>query len=177
MIFKPSLSKRSLQMIIDDKVKLFGKINIIDLVVIIVVIAAIAGIGYKYAKSQTVTPLTKTQTVTIVFQEDERPEFAVKPIKAGDIVKDKISGVIIGTVESVETGPSRVYGFNSAGASVVSEKPGSVSYTITAKCSGIITGTGVSISGTEFYVNRQEQTRFGSTLLFPRITDIKASEE
>jgi hypothetical protein len=164
-------------MIIDDKGKLFGKINIIDLAVIVVVVVAIAGIGYKLTKSNTITPLTKTQTVLMVFEEDERPEFAIAPVKKGDVVNDKLSGITIGYVESVETGPSRTYYYNSEGQSVVSSKPGHVSYKITARCSGILTNTGITIGGTEFHINRQEQTRFGKTLLFPRITDIREIEE
>lgn len=164
-------------MLIDNKGRLFGKVSIIDLVIILIVVAAVAGIGYKYAKSQIISPLSKTQNFIMTFQEDERPEFAVNAIKAGDIVKDKLSGVVIGKVTKVEIGPSKSYGNDSQGKWVQSPKPGYVSYFITVKGSGLLAPSGVTIGGTEFCINKQDTTKFGNSLLYPRITSIQETKE
>ena len=39
-------------MIIDNKGRLFGKISIIDILIVVIIIVAVAGIGSKFVKSK-----------------------------------------------------------------------------------------------------------------------------
>lgn len=164
-------------MIIDKKGKLFGKFNIIDIAILLIVAVAIAGVGYKYTKSKTVTPLAKTTDVLITFSESERIDYAVTAVKEGDIVRDRVSGVAVGRVEKIVTGPSQIVVYTSEGEPVSTTKPGYLYYEITVRGNGILTDTGVTIGGTEFYVNKQNEVRFGITNLYPRISSIQEIKE
>lgn len=164
-------------MIIDKKGKLFGKLNIVDLAIILIVIVALVGVGYKYTQSQTVSPLTKTNDAIITFTESERVDYAVTAIKEGDLVRDRVSGVVLGNVEKIVTAPSVVVVYTSEGEPVSTTRPGYLYYDISVKCNGILTDTGITIGGTEFYVNKQNEVRFGISNLYPRISNIEGIKE
>lgn len=92
--------------IIDEKGKIFGKLNIIDLLVILLVIAAVAFLGIKLANRDSggVVGTTKlTYTVKVSAVEPEVYE-SVKQNIPGQLMA---SGELVnGTVVSVEAEPS-----------------------------------------------------------------------
>ena len=62
--------------IIDEKGRLFGKINLIDLLVIVLVVAVVAAVGWKLVgKKASVSDNTHEMTFTVLF-EDQPAEVA-----------------------------------------------------------------------------------------------------
>ena len=58
-------------MIIDDKGKLFGKISIIDLLVVCLILAGIAGAYYKFGRSKTISPFVKPDKIEMTFFSED----------------------------------------------------------------------------------------------------------
>ena len=164
-------------MIIDDKGKLFGKISIVDILIVAVLLAAIAGVYYKFGRSKTATVFTKPDTIEISFYIEDIPAFVANKIKEGDLVKDRVNNTTIGKVTSTTVGPDIYYYPNSEGQAIASSKPGYASIQFTARGQGVYNETGSSISGVEYYINKQFELRVGETNTYPRIMSIEKVKE
>ena len=160
-------------MIIDKKGKLFGKISIVDILIIFIIIAAALGVYYKFGKTGASPILTKTDPVEITMFMESVPEYVVKSIEVGDVVKDRQQNILLGKVTSVKVGPDITYYPDKDGIVRVSSKQGYVSVTITVEGQGLYSDTGVTINGLEYYVYKAFETRVGPANFYFRITDIK----
>jgi hypothetical protein len=85
-----------------EKGKLFGLLNIVDIIVILLVVAAVVGVG---AKTSVLRKMTAKSTVspvrTEVFVDDILPVTAAAP-KVGDVVRELSSGEELGVVKDVK---------------------------------------------------------------------------
>ncbi len=160
-------------MIIDQKGKLFGKISIVDILIVVIIIAAVAGVYYKFGKTAASNILTKTDTVQIGFFMEDAPDYAVNSVKLGDTVKDRSQNVLLGKVISATPGPSIVFYPDSTGVVRSSSKPGYASIAIMVEGQGAYSDTGVTINGIEYYINKQFETRVGPANFYMRVSDIK----
>jgi hypothetical protein len=165
-------------MILDKKGKLFGKISIVDVLVILLIIAVGAGLYYKFGKSGTVTPFTHTQTVQVTLSLESVNQYIGNNIKEGDIVQDRVQNVTMGKVTSVKTGPDTSYFLNANGLVIKGSKDGYCSLSVTFEGQGIYTSTGVTFGGVEYYLNKGNvEWRIGNTTSFAKISDIKLIKE
>lgn len=163
-------------MIMDNKGRLFGKISIVDVVIIFVVVAAIAGIGYKFSKSKMLNPFSQGDTVQIQFFWEETPEYAVESIKVGDTARDPSRNAVFGTVKEVKKGPSISWGVDSQGRQVKSSKEGYNSVLVTVEGKGIYSSNGVSFDGSEYAVGKTLEVRAGNGTFWCRISGISKKE-
>lgn len=161
-------------MLIDDRGRLFGRINLVDLAFLLVVVIAVAGVGYKLKKSNTVTPFVKEDAIIVEFYQDEVPDFVVKAIKNGDVAGDYERGTVFGKVTGVKIAESKAYDADSSGRFVVSPKKDFSSVTVTVEGSGIMNSTGgVSIGNIDYFIGRTIIFKAGNCVLQGRISDIK----
>lgn len=160
-------------MIIDKKGKLFGKLSIIDLLIVVVVIGAIAGFAYKITKSNAVTPFTKTDQLEMILSTDDVESFVLGSIHEGDIVKDRVSNVVLGTLQSIEYGDAKIQGFSDTGEAVVSSRPDHISLKIKTIGSGLYSEKSTSsIGNVNYYINRSMEVAVGDVILWLRIQEI-----
>jgi len=166
-------------MILDSKGKLFGKISIVDVLIVLVVIGAIAGVGYKLTKSDigVGNALAKQDKIEISFYADEAPEFAAKAVTKGDLAKDFERNVIFGNVTDVVVGDSVSWASNDKGEIVTSSKKGFSSIKVTVEGDGIFrdgkSSSGVTFGSADFYVGRTTILLVGNSTFQCRIYDIK----
>lgn len=76
--------------IINEKGKLFGVINIVDLLVLLAVIAVAAGVGYKLFAPQIAEATSKKVPVTVVVRVRGATPFLVQEVQRNDQVGKKI---------------------------------------------------------------------------------------
>ena len=164
-------------MIIDDKGRLFGKISIVDILIVAVLVLAIGGVYYKFGRSGTATPFSKSDTIEITFYQEDTQSFNATSIKVGDVVKDRQQNITLGMVVSVTVGPDVVFYPNSDGKVVSSSKEGYSSVKFTVRGQGIYSDTAFSMGGMEYYVNKYFETRVGKVNIYPRITSFEKVEE
>ncbi len=161
-------------MLIDNRGKLFGKVNIIDILIILILIAGIAMAGLKFFKSKTVTPFTRLDDIRTEIFCEEVPEYAGKEIKPGDVIKDPIKNAEIGHVKDVKLKDSVSYGTDSSGKWVVSPKPGYVSVYLVVEGKGVYNDgkakSGITFDNSEYWIGRQIELRAGNGALLGRIS-------
>jgi len=116
--------------LIDEKGRLFGKINVFDLAVMLIVVFALAGVYYKFVYMNRIVNQTGSQTKAIVgffitketaFNVDD--SFTADAVSVGDVIKELRSNTEIGTVIRKEVKPASKAAANSEGKLVLSEIP------------------------------------------------------
>lgn len=162
-------------MIIDNKGKLFGKISIIDILIVLIVVGAVAGLGYKLTRSKAGNPVfTKQDEIQVKFRHDDVPEFVVKAIKEGDPVRESVQNASFGKVSSIETGDAIVWLDTEDGRSVKVSREGYYSVEITMNAKGMMGSSGVTIDKASYYVGQTVTLYVGNAALYSgKITDIK----
>ena len=88
---------------IDEKGRLFGKINIVDLIIVLVIIAALCFIGIRYVLPK--SSAADTEDLELVLYCHDTPKFTAEQIEAGASVWDQSCDVVLGKVKSFEILP------------------------------------------------------------------------
>lgn len=156
-------------MLIDKKGKIFGKISVIDIIILAVVIAAVAGLSYKFTNLKT----SAKDDITIQFYSEESPDFTVSKVNTGDIVKDPVKNTVFGKVTDKKIDKSIVYSANSKGEIVVSTKPNSSSILITTEGKGSFSKSGVTIGTADYTIGKTMEIRVGNTSFWVRVYNIQ----
>ena len=158
-------------MIIDEKGKLFGKINIIDLVIVLVVVAAVAILGYKF-----LAPKANESSASVAVAKyyiEEVTDFVVENVKIGDKCMDESKNVSLGTVTDIEIGDAVSYGTNDKGEFVQSSKPGHKSMIITTEVNATPFDHGMIVGASKYYVGHTFVFLAGKAKLYLRVYDIQ----
>ncbi|HHY70538.1 MAG TPA: DUF4330 domain-containing protein [Thermoanaerobacterales bacterium] len=89
--------------LIDSKGKVFGLINIIDLLVILLIVAVV---GRFTLKQKQKSAGAVTTNIEVVLHVKEVRDATTNVVKMGDIVKETKSNAVLGKVMNVEIKPS-----------------------------------------------------------------------
>lgn len=157
---------------IDEKGRLFGKINLIDLLVIIVVVAAVAFLGFKFLGPAEDTG--GTQKVIVSVYCEEASTFAVDKLAVGDEIYDSAANTVLGSLSSWETGDSESYLTNPSGVIVPYSKETFRSVVAEIECAGVIGPHGVTINGTLYGIGHSMAIYSGNCKMFVRVSEIQA---
>ena len=158
-------------MIIDEKGKLFGKINIIDLIIAVVIIAAIGIVGYKFV----IAPKAQQggQSVAeIKFYTEEVSDFVAEKIDIGDKLMDEGKNVSLGVVTNIELGPAVSYGTDTEGKWVTSSREGYQSMILTGEVEATKFDHGMIVDASKYYVGHTFVLLAGEAKLYLRVYDI-----
>lgn len=159
---------------LDEKGRLFGKINIIDLIVLIAVLAVVAFFAaYKLMPHTT----EKAQKIEMKIMSEEVSDFVVDKIKIGDPVSDDLTNVPLGKVTNIEIGPSISWASNDDGEYVHSDREYWSSVIITTELEGKMYEHGALINNVKYGVGHSATFRFGIGKIYARVYDIKEIEE
>lgn len=91
-------------MIINEKGKLFGKISLIDLLVILIIIGAVAGCCYKFFGGNETVSITQKDTFTVVLRVEGVKSFFEDAVNVGEVVYEQ-HGNKLGTITEISTEP------------------------------------------------------------------------
>ncbi len=164
-------------MIMDGKGKLFGKVSIVDVLIVVIILAAVGGIGYKLTKSKLQTPFTQSDNIQIKFYSEEVPDFVLNAINKGDLAKDFERNVEFGHVTDVKADKSVSWTENDKGENIAAPKAGYSSAIVTIEGKGIFRDSknyaGVTFGGSDFFVGRTITLLAGHSTFQCRIYDIK----
>ena len=156
--------------IADEKGRLFGKINIIDLLVIIVILAAVCFALFRYVLPK--ADKGEEQACEVVLYCHDAPRFTAEQIKAGDTVWDQGYDVELGTVKSVEILPLMETSAGPDGTSVTVESDWLVSVVLVLDSKGVKEEHGIRIDGS-LYGSGHTMTVFaGEAKLYLKVREL-----
>ena len=90
---------------IDEKGRLFGKVNIVDLLIVIIILAAGAFLGMKLLGPD--SAVANTQKVRVTLYCEETPNYVAEQLEAGAEVWDSENNVTLGYLTDWRTGDSK----------------------------------------------------------------------
>ena len=160
-------------MIIDQKGRLLGKINVIDLLILLALLAVIV-FGATKMVSKKSAATTNNSTITMQFYAEEVPDYVANKVKIGDVVKEDGKSVDLGTVKSVEVSPSQSYGTNDQGQAVLTSKEKMNSILITTEVQGKMTPNGCEVNASLYSPGHTMTLRAGIAKISLRVFDVKA---
>lgn len=161
-------------MFIDKKGKLFGKINIIDFLIIVVLVVAIAVVGVKFLGGK---KGGDTQTIQMQFYIEEVDKWVAENVKEGDALYDGTFDQDLGVVTGVEIGEAQTWALTSDGQYVTATRGDNFkSMTITGEVQGTKTEVGAEVNGKRYGVGHSMVLYAGDAKLYLRVKDISVKE-
>lgn len=158
---------------IDKNGKVFGKINIIDLLVILILVVAIAVVGVKF-----LTPGGKEiQTLEMEFYTEEVNDWVAEKIQPGDALYDGTYEIELGTVVASVPGEPMTWGLTQEGQYVLAPREGYCSLTIIGEVQGEKTANGAEIDGNMYGVGHSMVLYAGDAKIYLRVSDIRVKGE
>jgi len=163
-------------MIIDSNGRLFGKVSIIDVLIVALVIAAAFFLAVRYLSSRDnpIGPGSSLDELEVKFYSEEVNDFVVDAIMEGDSAKEFAQYANFGAVVKVERADSITWVGDFDGIINPSSKDGHYSsVTVTTRVRGRITDIGFDLDGTNYFVGKTVIMQFGKAGFQGRIAGVE----
>lgn len=133
--------------LIDEKGRLFGRVSIIDLLIVLAVL--VLGLGYVYKRtSAEVKQITGADNVFYVTVSNLDPYgFDLEAVQIGDVLYKQYDRQPLGRVVAYTTEPFTEILVKSDGTAVLAPVEDRHTLYITLECTGSITDTGYFVNG------------------------------
>ena len=157
--------------------KVFGKINLLDILIILMIVAvglfAARTLRHRGGAGTGLIGNAQTQTHTIKFYSPITFADTATGIRVGEPVTQQGAEISFGTITNVNVSPTIEFRPNAEGVLTPSEWGDRVSVEITAELELPIGAHnhGLTIQGTRFAIGQSVNIRAGDSLLFLRISD------
>lgn len=136
-------------MVMDQKGKLFGKVSIIDLLILLFVIVAIVATVYKFQFSTHKDVNTAEGKIVYTLKVQGVRDFTADQFAAGDEVYDKESNKAIGTIAEVRKEGAEEFVNMADGTFVMQDIPNKYDVYLTIESDARITDEGYFANGTK----------------------------
>lgn len=133
---------------IDDKGRLGGRFNLINVLTVVVVVAALAAGAYKLSAVKE-SRVAATGDIVLTFEIDDVGEPSVQAVKVGETAYGWDTGITLGPVLAKRTEPHREPVATAAGTIVMAEVPGRYDLYVDVKARAAVGPRAISISGRE----------------------------
>ena len=158
---------------IDKNGKLFGKINIIDLLIVLIVIAAVIFVGLRFLGGND-NDLGEYHAVRMTFFADDAPAFLAGKAAPGDPVIDFDTSSYLGTVGSYEAEDAYTYELDPATGEIVKVPVVNACFlTFTCDTAGYVADDALRINGFEYNVGNTITMRAGQMRVSCRLAEIE----
>ena len=161
---------------IDKNGRLFGKVSVIDILIIALILAAGVFLAARYLSSRN-NPIGAggaLDELEIKFYSEEVNNFVVDAIKEGDAAKEYVQYANFGNVVKVERADSITWVGDVDGIILPSSKDGYYSsVTVTTRARGRINAIGFELDGTTYFVGKTVILQFGKAGFQGRISGVE----
>lgn len=160
--------------LIDERGKLFGRINVIDLLLILIVLGALAFVGVKFLGKDNIPIIAadkKTTTVTL-FANAVHP-FVVDKIKVGDVLRLTSNSAVFGKIVDIRKDKATSVVSTADGKFVNSEIPDKYLLYIDIEGEATSSGGSLSIGGQTLLVGDSLSVKGANYTLKGLISDLK----
>lgn len=140
--------------IVDEKGRLFGKINLLDLVVVLAILAVAARFGYKAYKGRQAVAVGEDKVIEMTMRLPAVAEPTIKAIPVGSELYDSKSNTYMGKVVEVRQEPALVVTTGDDGR--VYEQPSKNRFDLYVIIAGKgrVSPNGVTMAGLEVKIGR-----------------------
>lgn len=158
---------------LDNKGRLFGKVNIVDLLIVIIIVAAGIFLGKMLFGPE--STIAQTQKVRLTLYCEETPNYVAEQLKEGSEAWDAENNVTLGTLTEWRTGESKSAVTDITGQVVEISREDYCSVTLMVDGDGVIGDHGVTINGTLYAAGQSMSVYFGDCKLFLKVRSVEAA--
>lgn len=134
--------------LIDEKGRFFGKISIIDIVIVLAIVVLAVGFIYNRTGQHVRQIIMADEPLYVTFLVEGVRRFSVDAVQEGDVFFRQHERVPLGTVARIETSPAHDIMVRTDGTAVFAPIEDRYNLYITLACVGSVTDTGFFINGT-----------------------------
>ena len=149
----------------DEKGRLFGRVSVIDIVILL----AVAGLGFGYVYKQTSGEVRQIvnadTTVYVTFQCEQLRAFSVAALDEGDVFFQRHDRKSLGPVTRITLTPTEGLLYKPDGTVVLAPMEGRQTAYVTLRCEGSVTDAGYFIKGSQQFAPGQEFAIHSNRLL------------
>ncbi|MGE5672752.1 MAG: DUF4330 domain-containing protein [Mycobacterium leprae] len=145
--------------VVDEKGRLFGKVNLLDLVVVVAVVAVGARFGYSHFMAKSAGPAGTDQKVELTFKVSPVTQPTVDAIQKGDKVYDSKSNAFLGTVVETKAQPATVVKQGPDGRLWETQSTTAFDYYVTISSMAHVSENGVLVGGDDIKIGRDNSLR------------------
>ena len=157
--------------------KLFGKLNIIDLLILLVVIVALIMVAVRFLQNRNKSEAVNTQKVVVTFYGfEDVSNFVVDALQVGDVVSLFSESGAIGTLTGFTSEPAYQLVVDPAtGNNVREDLLDQCFLTITVECEGDFSRKGLTIGKNTYVVGGNYYLNVGPTRTGYRLMHMEAA--
>lgn len=141
---------------IDNKGKLFGRISVVDIIIVLAFIAAVAGFAYKLTAGSNTIVIKSDTPITMELKIEQARQYSVDAVVVGQNLYEEHAD-LIGTVTAVRTEPSYALGGNTDGTQTYAPVENRFDIYITVAATG-------RVSDGSYYLGGSRQVSRGSNI-------------
>jgi len=142
---------------IDKNGKLFGKVSVIDVLLIVLIIGLAAGFGYKRLSAPAERIVNANTKFYATFEVEKVREFSVAAFSGGDILYEQYGQQPLGKVVAIRVEEARDVLKRADGTAILAPMEEKYNVYITVEASGSVNEGG-------YYFNGNQQLAVGSDL-------------
>lgn len=151
--------------IIDERGRLFGKISVIDILVVLMALALLAVVWFRFfSGDEVIGRFSEKETFTYVIRVDGIRQYTLDAIKEGDVLYDNDNETVLGTVTKVERVPAERYYATVDGQYVMGYQPERYDMFLTVEAEGIVKD-GLCYASRTFEINRNREIYYHTKYL------------
>lgn len=158
---------------IDEKGRLWGRINIIDMILILIVIAALAFVGIKFMGKGQIAIIPEKQEVSVTIFTNALFHFVKDQLQVGEEVRLLTNNEVFGQIVDLETRNGFQLVSTADGRWVEADIPNKYSVNITIKGNAVKSGEFLSIGGTQLLVGSEVAIKGSRFTVKGIISDVK----
>ena len=164
--------------IIDKNMKLFGKVSLLDILIVLIVVAAIIAATVYFSSHGTGFGGVETQPITYEVMIKKVDYDFVDDIKVGQQVNDRVKGYNRGTVESVEIVQHSDKATDlTTGAQALKVYPGLYDAIVRIKVEAEVTDRYINLSGNRIDIGKEAYLQIGANVYKSWVSAIEVDEE
>lgn len=138
----------------DEKGRIFGLINYVDLLVILMIVLVGAKFLVVDKVQDDITIINNNQEIRFVYEVNGIRDISVGSVQIGDVFKDDKTKGVLGEVVAKEVNKAKMATTNSNGEVIYAEIPDRYVMRLTIKGSGVANDSEVKIGGTVLQIGK-----------------------
>lgn len=142
--------------LIDEKGRLFGRVSVIDLLVVLVVVGLGLGVVYKKTSGEVQQIVSADTKFYVTFKCEKLREFSASAIKEGDVFYKQYDRQPMGPVVKLEVEQGEEILVKTDGTAVLATLADRYTAYVTVECSGSITEVGYYVNGSQHIAEGSE---------------------
>lgn len=164
--------------VIDKNMKLFGKVSLLDVLIILIVIAGIIAAAVYFGKHGTGVGTVDTQPITYEVMVKKVDSDIGNDIKVGDQVNDRVKGYNRGVIESIEVVLHSEKATDlTTGAQSLKEYPGLYDAVIKININAEVTDRYINISGNRMDIGKEAYLQIGKNVYKSWVSAIEIHDD